>query len=244
MLVATVLHDPDLKLLEPLSKKVTSPPYSDDFVVILSDDTPCNPYMLLLGGDKVVVQTKPGIGNARREALVYFLNTQHERVLLADFDRLLFWLDHDPNSFYRLLWEHKSGDYITIGRTEKALDSHPQPQRATERAISVYTAILYPNYPVRDIVAGTYIMSSTMAHYIASHSYAVDPGAVDVEWYILAHLQQPDADVPYVLVDGLGYEGQYLGLEPVITNDIRLKRQLNLQRAIGYVDATRFWSAL
>lgn len=238
MLVATILHDPTLAVYERFVKQTFTSPYADDFVVIVSHETPLEPYKLILG-DKIHIQSGRGVAGARREALQYFLTTANSYILVADFDRLLYWLAHDPKSFHGI-YQNVLDECVFIGRSERAMMSHPQPQRSTERAINTYTfAALCPGQTVHDITAGTYIMDRHVAHHIASNSYAVDSGAVDVEWFALASLRY--GELKYLEVDGLGFEGAWAGSEPEVVPAVEHKRQLNLDRAIATVDMIKFW---
>lgn len=249
--IATVLHDPNLIVHRKLSiiAKNHADIFKDNFFTVLSKDTPTFAYVIIIPEATLFVQSGRGIADARRCCLRWFLNVPAfadcDRILLADFDRLLYWLEHDKDSLVGVLDSYTLPNCV-IGRTEAAMQSHPEVQRNTERAINAYTFFkLFPEENTEDFLAGTYLLTKPMIEYILARSFAMQPGAVDVEWYAL--MRESGIPVDHVKVDGLGYEGVWLGLEPSqdlgsgLWDAINRKRYDNLDQSKAMVDIIKTW---
>lgn len=242
MLVAAVLHDPELivynRFVEVLENEEL---FDKDFIAVLSKDTPAKPYEDVLTTG-VHIQWGRGNPQARRQALeVGFTMYAPDLVMIVDFDRLLYWLNFCREEFYTLQQQCREPYYTVVGRTEKAMNTHPFPQRSTERAINNYVANnLFQGDRGKDLVSGTSVMSKHIAEYIWTNSHASDPGAVDVEWYCLATLGM-NAPIAYYEVDGLGYEGAWAGLELCQTKELIHRRFANLDRAIAMTEIIKTW---
>lgn len=247
--VATVLHDPNLIVHRKFCQLVQKHPdvFGPSFFAVVSQDTNAFAYQTVLPpGNSIITQCGKGIADARRNCLKVFKAAGHySHILLVDFDRLLYWLEHDKASFIHIL-KTQASPFISIGRTEFAMNTHPAPQRTTERAINAYTFHrLFEGESVQDIVAGSCLMDSVAAGLILENSFAIHPGAVDVEWYAIARYTIPATSIKHLNVDGLAYEGLWLKLEPVLaTVDIIQKRQSNLDNSKMMVDTIRAWRHL
>lgn len=250
--IATVLHDPNLIVHRKLLDMRLEPIFKDNFFVVVSKDTPVFAYATTISEATIYVQSGKGIADARRCCLKWFLNVPAfnscDRIMLLDFDRLLFWLAHDKDSLLNIL-DLSWSPYAIIGRTESAMQSHPEVQRNTERAINAYMFHnLFPEEAAWDVLAGTYLMNRPMAELTLEKSHALQPGAVDVEWYAIARSNLAYDDIMHVKVDGLGYEGVWLGLEPSIDfglgrdwDAINRKRYENLDQAKAMVNIIKTW---
>lgn len=255
IVVAAVLHDPNLIVHQRFAAMAHN--YSlfhENFFMVISQQTNAFPYRLHIPeSDAVIMQIGKGIADARRECLKQFLSSRdyYTHILIVDFDRLLYWLEHDEDSLIDIL-KSRPYPFTAIGRTELAMQSHPEAQRSTERAINAYTFHrLFEGEPVQDIVAGGYLMDGTAAELIVENSFAIHPGAVDVEWYAIARYTIPATYANHIRVDGLGYEGAWLGLEPPLgkgtpteMQEINCKRQTNLENAKMMVNTIRAWRHL
>lgn len=247
MIVTAILHDQNLIVHKTFAEIGYKFPdvINRNFRLIVSRVTPTQPYRVVAPTMNIIIQEGRGIADARRLALKKFIEEPegHSHVMVVDFDRLLYWLTHDHSSLKSILNLASYSPFFIIGRTEAAMMTHPEPQRSTERAINAYTFDkLFPDLATWDIVAGTYVMDAAMAELILERSTAIDPGAVDVEWYALANMLVAPEHIMHVKVDGLGYEGSWLGLEPSdITDEIYKKRYDNLEHAKAMADAIKIW---
>lgn len=246
MLIATVLHDPNLMVYGKFLEFAKNPLYqSGNFRVVLSSETPLAPYQLLLPEGAILPQSGHGIANARRSALRAFRGIGQDSLLLADFDRLLFWLGNFETELHATLLAYEEYDpyqcpFTFIGRTEAAMMSHPQTQRSTELAINAYLYESLGISPANDVLAGTYILTPRAASFLIANSHALEAGAVDVEWFALGWFY--DKAIVNLRADGLSYEGKWLGLEPLGDDPwVARKRYRNLEQAKAMVDIICTW---
>lgn len=248
MLVAAVLHDPNLIVHKRYRELADHALFKNsNFFLVTSKSTPSEAYYDDL---HVIQQPGYGIADARRFALQYLTMSQDDLIFLLDFDRLLFWLAHYPDELDAILyhaWVGGISQPTVYGRTEAAIMSHPQIQRATEMAAvgHFYNKLFDERHPAMDFFAGCYLLPRFAAKYITDNSHADEPGAVDVEWQALLHFGLTKVNM--IRVDGLAYEGVWAGLEPehVITpEDIVRKRQRNLHNANSMTDIIHYWRQL
>ncbi len=68
---------------------------------------------------------KLGVGNARRDSLKFVSNYDYDYYHYCDFDRLLTWIKEYPAELNSFIQNIVDVDYLIIGRTEKAFQTHP-----------------------------------------------------------------------------------------------------------------------
>jgi hypothetical protein len=73
-----------------------------------------------------------GLGQSRRAAVALALRAGAPCILYFDFDSILHWAQHYPNELAEIVELLPKHDMTLVGRTRRALDSHPHSQRDTE----------------------------------------------------------------------------------------------------------------
>ena len=73
-----------------------------------------------------------GLGRSRRAAVALALQRNTPYILFFDFDSILHWAQHYPHELAEVVDLLPAHDMTLIGRTRRALDSHPHSQRDTE----------------------------------------------------------------------------------------------------------------
>ncbi len=205
--LVTTLHDPDGRqapLAEPLL-----PAIEETFEGVVVSATPgsvrCTVELLKRAGAFVLQDGVPEgwgtIGLARRQALEVAVRLGHRHVLLCDFDRLLHWLTVAPDELPAVAERVHAADFVVLGRTPSAFDSHPAVQRETER-LANHVFALVTGQPW-DITGGARGLSSAGLEAVVSHSRVASLG-VDAEWPIL--LQRLGLRVEYMETEGLSFE--------------------------------------
>ncbi len=205
--LVTTLHDPDGRqapLAEPLLSTI-----KETFTDIVVSATPGSAghtvQMLRRVGALVLQDDVPEgwevIGLARRQALEAAMRLRHQHVLLCDFDRLLHWLHVAPGELPLVAERIHAADFVVLGRTPSAFDSHPAVQRETERLANHVFALVTGN--PWDITGGARGLSRAGMEAVVRHSRVASLG-VDAEWPIL--LQRLGLRVDYVETEGLSFE--------------------------------------
>ncbi|MDQ7028518.1 MAG: hypothetical protein Q9O62_01420 [Ardenticatenia bacterium] len=205
-LVAT-LHDPDsrqARLLEPVALSL-----AETFQALIVAATPNSAHdtvrqLRAIGATVLQEQVPEGwhmIGRARRQLLETALDQGHRHMLLCDFDRLLHWLEVAPEELSPVAAQIRQHDFLVLGRTPSAFDTHPAVQRDTERlANHVFAQVTGRRW---DITGGARGLTADAAEFLVRHG-RVDSLGVDAEWPIL--LLRAGQRVGYLEVNGLSFE--------------------------------------
>ncbi|HZD56086.1 MAG TPA: hypothetical protein VE136_05155 [Anaerolineales bacterium] len=135
------------------------------------------------------------------------LGTAADYVQYADFDRLVRWVETQPDEWRQMALSLQSADCTIFGRSERAWESHPQALRQTERIANLALAGLLGG--VYDLSAGSKGLSRRAAEFILANSPVAEDQAgralgTDAEWPVL--LRRGGFVLKSLLVDGLGWE--------------------------------------
>ena len=199
-----ITRDPNASLESPIKKLQhdISKIYCDRIVIASRDTAQMTIKALIESGWTVTEQTKKGVGEARRDALRITLQQNHNHIHLCDLDRTLHWINTYPDELTRIHDEIPHHDFLILGRTERALETHPKPQRLTESLTNQFFQHLLGQY--MDMNAASRGISSKAAKTILSHSQAPN-FETDVEWpLIIKHKSK--LPISYIEVEGLEYE--------------------------------------
>jgi hypothetical protein len=149
----------------------------------------------------------PGVpGEGQRRALATALKAGHSDLFVCDFDRWLHWHDTYPGELAslpgRMALEFPAAWYVCLGRTERALATHPVvqilPETLTNRALSAVTGTRL------DATAGAAWIRSAGAAAILAGSIETSK-ATDLEWPGLV-LAVDGTRVQGAFVEGLEFE--------------------------------------
>ncbi len=147
------------------------------------------------------------IGVARRQALKLALEGPAGYFHYCDLDRLLHWWRTYPDELRATVARIPGCDYLVVGRTDRAFQTHPECQRLTEAITNrVGTLLLrrfWPDAPGWDFAAGSAALSRAVAAQILARSRA-ESNATDLEWPVLA--AAAGHRVEFVAVEGLEFE--------------------------------------
>jgi len=142
------------------------------------------------------------IGRKRRQALRLGLAASVQHLHLCDFDRALHWMATTPDELRRTVATIPGYDLLVLGRTPRALETHPPHQMRTEALANHVFGLAYGQD--MDITGGSRALSRRAAEYLVAHSQ--EPGiGVDAEWPLL--LQQAGGmKIGYRACEGLEFE--------------------------------------
>jgi hypothetical protein len=204
----TVTHDPkgkNIKLFKEIQKDIESI-YGELFITI-SDQSSLE---LIKEMEKskfnVKVISKRGAAEARREVVNFGLSGNSQYYHYCDFDRLLTWGKNYLNELKTILTKVSNHNYLILGRTERAFNTHPEAWIETEK-ITNKICSLELNKEV-DITAGSCSFSRECAEYI--NKYSKDK-MTDSEWVMIIH-RIAKLGVDYCVVEGLEYQEETNGV--------------------------------
>jgi len=140
--------------------------------------------------------------HGRHAALQKALELPGGHIHYADMDRLLHWLEVNPEEWRQTLAAIRRADCLIIGRTERAWATHPLAMQETERSINnIFSSLL--GRPV-DLGGGSRIFSRPAAMCLLAYSPPGNAPGTDAAWPVL--LQRAGFSVDYLAVDGLEWE--------------------------------------
>lgn len=197
----TVTHDPkgrNVKLFKEL-KNVFEDIYSELFITI-SEETSAELIEELENSKfKTKIISKLGVAHARRQSLSLGLTSEAQYFHYCDFDRLLTWVKNHSSELRKTVGVIPKYDYLIIGRTERATQTHPDEWLETEKITNKICSLELGK--VVDITGGSCSFSRKAGNYINKYS---KEKMTDAEWAMIAH-RLAGLNVNYIPVEGLEY---------------------------------------
>lgn len=205
--LAVTVHDPDERLLRRFDPALSQLVQEYTFLTAACTSSTAARTKAALdeAGFDVKLAADGQIGESRRVAIRSVLRNQKVRwIQYADFDRLLHWQYAYPSELRELLRATPASDYTAVGRSERAMQTHPPVQILAETLTNTaFSAFLRLNKVV-DVVAGSFLFSRRAADIIVKLS--IEPtNATDLEWPALV-LRELEAMPAFVEVEGLEFE--------------------------------------
>ncbi|OEO30976.1 hypothetical protein VW23_018595 [Devosia insulae DS-56] len=202
---ATVLHDPDALLAEPLM--AAAPGLAETFsglAVSLTEAT--HPRIEELMRDRLGARVgrhptgEAFIGQGRRHGVALALDSGTDRVIYADPDHMLRWLTAYPDELQSVLATQPEVGFLIVGRSARAFADVPRRLQETEAPINQAYELITGRQA--DLLSAVRRMDRAAARDIVANS-SVDSFGNDVEWPLLA--ERLGHHVGYVEADGLTY---------------------------------------
>lgn len=125
------------------------------------------------------------------------------RILCIDFDRLLHWIAKYPKELKGVLYESHEVDYLHLGRTSRAFDSHPRTQILTESVINKLCSKTLGFGEDFDMISVCSIMTQSLAKGLLKINHH-SPTGIYYNWplYLWKHAESSK----YLEVEGLEWE--------------------------------------
>ena len=172
VILASTLHDPELKLMKlmnpilPTIKALfkerivcCTPSTQEKVLNFLKDD-----------GFRVIVGTSMDyVGNyklAIQASLEYITDTKAQKILYIDFDRIIHWINGYPEELSRIVSNNTEIEYLHLGRTSRAFETHPPTQKETEGIINEIASKILGFSEKRDIISVCFLISKKLGEYI------------------------------------------------------------------------------
>jgi hypothetical protein len=154
------------------------------------------------GLDWVRVCVTEDWSHGRITALEGALALDCEYIHYADFDRLLRWVETEPEEWLLSLCEIQQHDCLIMERTAEAYQTHPQALVCTEMISNLVTSYLLGQE--MDFSAGSKGFSRPAAAHLAAHAQRGFALGADAEWPLL--LKNAGFSVDSLEVSGLDWE--------------------------------------
>jgi hypothetical protein len=167
----------------------------------------------------------------RHAALQRALDFPGDYIHYADMDRLLHWVEAWPEEWQQTVAAIPQSDCLIIGRSNRALATHPMAIQETERSINeIFTHLL--GRPV-DLGSGSRGFSRTATVFLLANSPPGRAPGTDAEWPVLLH--RGGFGIDYLAVEGLEWEAPDRAVGQVASEEVRR------QAAAAYDQNTRNW---
>lgn len=227
-LICTV-HDPkgkQVKNVEGLYEKIKD--IYRDFYITLSEETSSDLYRKLKENNfNIRVIPKMGAAHARRQVLRFGLEGDNEYFHYCDFDRFLTWANEHLDELDSVAGEVVNKDYLVIGRSEKAFNSHPKEWKETEMITNkIFSLELGID---ADVTAGSCGFSRKCGELILKNS---KEKMTDAEWPMIAY-RMGNMNVGYKAYDGLKFVDEINGYDKIKEEANELFARLRLAYIIS-----------
>ncbi|WP_059172394.1 hypothetical protein [Bacillus sp. FJAT-27445] len=225
----TVVHDPsgkNIKLFKQLQNDLEGI-YTELFIAISDQSSAELIHEMENSRFNVKVIPKKGAAEARREAVRFGLTGDCGHFHYCDFDRLLTWGRNHMDELNHIVHEIPKHGYLILGRTERALETHPVEWKETERITNKIVSLELGQEV--DITAGSCAFSRKNAEYIQEYS---NGKMTDAEWVMIAY-RIGKSNIDYRPVEGLEYYEDTNGISRKISDAEKWLGRLELSYVIS-----------
>ena len=206
MILITTVHDPYMKLINDIKRysHVIKEIFDEIFICISDETNEIVTGICTNNYSNVKVIRKKGAADARRNVLKFAISETKisQQIMYCDFDRVITWIKLYPKELIEVISKFNSNfdkDYIIIGRTELAFDTHPSSWKDTEIITNKMSGLAF-GIENLDITAGASIFTLNAGKSIArlsKHSHT------DCEWPKIIY--DDSGTIGEIKVDGLSY---------------------------------------
>lgn len=205
--LAATLHDPDGRIVSAVREKGDTlwPLYHSVHIVATPNTASELISILRESGADVNMGADSRIGVGRLRAVQNAVQSGAPVVHYCDFDRIFHWLQVARAELEAVLTQLVTAcnfDYLILGRTARAFDTHPRVQRETE-TVTNHAFSAWFGSPA-DVGAGSCGITLRGVNLIAEHSEE-PTNATDAEWPAIVHCLMP-CRVCYRATLGLSFE--------------------------------------
>lgn len=174
--------------------------YTNVVIVLLSDDQSI--LHALQAYPRVIVVQPSDVSTGRHLAVYTAAQQSGDFIHYIDFDRMLRWLETQPEEMSDILQLIPQYDCLIIGRTPEAFATHAQALQQTETIVNVVVSFLLGQ--AVDTGGGSRGFSRQAVRFLQQHCVAGNAISTDAEWPIL--LQRSGYSVGYYAARGLTWE--------------------------------------
>jgi hypothetical protein len=225
----TVTHDPkgkNIELFKQLLKEIEG--IYEELYITISDESSIELIKEIERSQFTVkIIPKKGAAQARREVVKFGLAGQSQHFHYCDFDRLLTWSKNHLEELKNAVSDMPNHDYLILGRTERAMNTHPLEWIETEKITNKICSLELGKEV--DITAGSCSFSRESAKYINNFS---KEKMTDAEWAMIIQ-RIAKLNVGFAPVEGLEYQEDINGITRIISNSEKWLGRLQLSLIIS-----------
>jgi hypothetical protein len=211
VVLATTHHDPNDAMLPQAQCVLPCLHELYDDIVVLATATTGRRTIETLRGMEVYVEVEKThervgleiVGLARRDVVGHAIDLGAESVHLCDWDRILHWADAYPNELSGVVTAIPDYDLLILGRTSRALATHPRVQRDTEAIVNHVFGLAFGQQ--LDVTAASRGLSRRAVRELLELDAPETTIGNDCAWPLyLARFEQ--LSIGYVATEGLEWE--------------------------------------
>lgn len=204
LVLVSTLHDLENRLDDMITRygKVIRDTFESSYVVVTP--TTHRNIVNILKNLRFKTLTGPkSIPDTYRKALEKAITKNTSKIFYCDFDRLLHWAKTYPNEMKKIPNLSPDNDFLLIGRTSRALLTHPKTQTMTESIANHVASKLLRFEDTRDIISACWRLTPRIAKRLLQLTTENTYGFY-CEWPIIA--QKISKNPEYIEVEGLEWE--------------------------------------
>jgi hypothetical protein len=236
--LVSTLHDPDGRMVQPTRRFLDDLKRIYEAIIVVPTSATTPRLLEVLPGTVVesLSESNGCIGVGRRHALKLGVETGSTHLHYCDFDRALHWIGRYPEELAEVVEAVRQHDFLMVGRTDRAFDTHPRVQIDTERITNHGFSLWYGEEV--DVSAGSCGVSAAAARLILDRSVA-PTNATDAEWPALVRLA-PGMKVGFLRTEGLEFETpDYVAEEIAAAGSLEAWMALRSGSLDGWIGRTR-----
>jgi len=202
--LAATIHDPQLSLLQPLKEHMTRLGLDGEPKVV-AYSPPTHPRIVRALGDLgcITIAGSESVQSVYVAALERGLCERPDHIFYCDLDRLLHWVKAYPEEYHHTRRIALEYEFLMVGRTPRAFQTHPQTQTQTEGIANLVASRILGFNVTRDIIGVCWGLNISLVQLLLStpqrNSYGFYCGWPVAAW-------RNSAEKAYVEVEGLEWE--------------------------------------
>ncbi|MBD3254404.1 MAG: hypothetical protein GF383_04885 [Candidatus Lokiarchaeota archaeon] len=167
-ILCSTFHDPEFKLRHHLNSAMTKIQQSFSKKIVCCTPITSNKaisslkeldFHVVLGRELIQVNN---YNLALSAAINETNNPNNQRIFYVDFDRLIHWSNNYPDELLATIDQCKEVELLHIGRSERAFNTHPSTQKATENIVNEFgSKVLELKKPV-DLISVCYSFTKNL----------------------------------------------------------------------------------
>jgi len=202
--LAATIHDPEPRLLKLLKEYAPRLGLDDEpRIVAYSPPTHTRIVRALEGLGYITVPSGESVQSGYCAALERGLREFPDHVFYCDLDRLIHWVRTYPEEYRQTRRKALEYEFLMVGRTLKAFQTHPRTQTCTEGIANLVASRILGFKDTRDIIGVCWGLSSSLVQLLLStprrNSYGFYCGWPVIAW-------RNSAKKAYLEVEGLEWE--------------------------------------
>jgi hypothetical protein len=209
IILASTLHDPEskfMKLMDPFLP-VIEPLFKERVICCTPSTQKKVLNSLKAKGFRVVVgNSMDQVGNyklAIQTSLKDVTDSKTQKIFYIDFDRLIHWIETYPEELSDVINNNIDVDYLHIGRTSRAFETHPPTQKETEGIINEIASKILSFKKKKDIISVCFLISKDLGAQIIKMKNSTVTGFYSSWPLIFWNLAESKR---YIEVEGLEWE--------------------------------------